>query len=313
MASDPYDYLNVNEYYWICVILYTIPTIALVILVLIHALNIFKDLCTTTRSSVQHRNAVPPITNIYITTAILTQFSITCYTITTLTSFFALWSFTVSPTSCAFIVKFAGVFYTISKGSMYILFFCRLHHVYGSSAYKCSPKLLIIGCITNIVYCITFMILLIIFATPFPIKVHRHGMICNATYPDWIVFSVGLYDFSISIIFLIAFTYPLRKVKKLNVKISEKLVKMGIKSKILTWTAIISTLVMLLILAIITPVFIQIDILINCICICLMSPYYPDKIYYYRLCYSCIKCCGGDTQTLEEMELADMQSSSSEI
>ena len=47
-----------------------------------------------------------------------------------------------------------------------------------------------------------------------------------------------------------------------------------------------------------------------------MTPYYPDKLYYDRLCGLCIKCCNRDASKpdgIVAMELQSTNSSSGDI
>ena len=299
--------------------IYFIALSILIILWIKHTLNTFSDLCTSTRNSLQHRSKVPKLNTRYIATTSLTAFCITCYTITTILAVMGRFKYIISISSCAIIAKTASIFYTIAKASLYTLFLCWLHSVYGSSAYKYSPKLLYSVAIINTLYCVIFSALIGLYGAVQPHSLPGSvGILCNLSYPKWFILSFGAYDIGISILFMIAFNYPLYRVRKDKIpdtgnggkQTSEILVKTGIRSKILIWTAIISTILILGFMAIVgSAMFFPVDTVINCVCIVLMAPYYPEK-YYKGLCCLCIKCYGGSKQDYADPKIVNTVSAS---
>merc|ERR1712130_203471 len=68
----------------------------------------------------------------------------------------------------------------------------------------------------------------------------------------------------------------------------------GIKVGILTFVGSFTTIIGLILYTLFTfgHVF-PYDWAINSVCLMLMTPYYPDRKYYNRLCGVCIACCFG--------------------
>ncbi len=317
-------YFATKGYFWCNVILYSSSVIVLLIILYIHAYHTTSDLCTSKRQSLSHRSQPPSIDTKYISTTLLSLFSIIFYTVTTIIAAITLWTYITKPSRCSLMTILASIFYTISKGSMYTLFLYRLYSVYGSSAYKYNPKLLMFVGIINIIYCTAFSVLTIYFTSSNPKQVYDYAIICDPAWPQWMVFSLGVYDTTVSVLFMIAFNYPLKQISKMrrnqNSEMLSSLRNIGVKSKILIWTAIVSTLIILAFVAIgNSPLLVPIDTVINCICVCLMAPYYPDNMYYNKLCCLCIKCCqqrrccyfgNNDEKKMVKMQLEDLPSSS---
>eukprot|EP01083_Nonionella_stella_P198309 728203_1 len=70
------------------------------------------------------------------------------------------------------------------------------------------------------------------------------------------------------------------------------MVFVGMKVFVLTSVASITSLIFIfLIILYDIPLFAGIDYVVNSICLCLMSAYYDDDIYYKRICFICVKCC----------------------
>ena len=100
---------------------------------------------------------------------------------------------------------------------------------------------------------------------------------------------------------LIAFLYPLRKTLKImreanqninTIQSTRKLIFIGYKAFILTAVGTLSTLIWLLTFIIYSfATTVAIDFIINCVCLMLFTPYYPDDKWYQKLCYCCITCC----------------------
>ena len=305
-------YFETAEYFWITTTFYFIAAILVMLILSIHTYNLCSDLCTSKRKSLQHRSQLPPISRKYISTAILTQFTLTIFCVAACIAAYLRWKFMES--TCQILSILVAISYTTAKGLMYILFVARLYSVYGSSAYKYNPKLLIFLVIINLLYCLSFIIILPIWTEIDVVHLEfaEYVIFCQPQWPESIVLAIGGYDFIFSILFLVAFNWPLRKISqhrmrsnsynqrtdnnpsKVNPeqKMIATLINLGTKSKILIWNAILSTLFhMIFIIITDSPTTVTVDIVVNCICICLMTPYYADDMYYNRLCCLCIGCC----------------------
>ena len=301
-----YAFFQTSAYFWITTTIYHATLVILLAIWIKHTYNTVSDLCTKQRSSVKHRAKQPSINMRYTFSTLLTELCITGYTITTILAVFARWKYFTSITSCTFMTKSASIIYTLSKASLYTLFLALLHSVYGSSAYRYSPKLLITAGIINVIYCIVFSTLIGLYGFVNPhtgdISV---GILCNPSFPKWFIISFGAYDIILSVSFMVAFNYPLSRATKdhkaKQEQIKELLIKTGVRTKILIWTAVISTMLILAFMAIVgSAMFIPVDTVINCVCICLMTPYYSVK-YYKCLCAVCI-CCYGQTRSNDSNE-----------
>ena len=332
---DPY--FDTLWYYWTNVIIYHLSALILTIIFIIHSKKIYSDLFTKSRHSVSHRSKLPHMDFNYKAITILTHLSIISYVISTISGALAEWTIITQSINCLFIVKFSSIFYLIAKSSMYCVFLYRLHMVYCNSAYSYNPKIITIFGIINLIYCIT-MIILFIWSTkvsPNGFSFGKYAIFCNPSYPEFLPLVLGGFDLFMSILCLIAFIYPLRKIaattakskssvlqysqspdhgkpgalvpdqsamtkqQKNEIKRSYKtdqgltrLKAMGIKSSILTLTAVLSTVLILITVVILnSAMIIPIDAIINVICICLMTPYYRNETFYDRLCCLCIRCC----------------------
>ena len=289
-------YFRTSGYWWLNTVTYHLCTIILLIIWLKHTYNTISDLCTAKRASLKHRPKPPEINTRYILSTILTEICITSYSILLISSTLTHWAYFPSITSCPFMSQFGSIFYTISKTFLYSLFLSWLHSVYGSSPYQYSPKLLTTAGILNIVYCLMFIVLLSLYTMIDQTAIlspGEYGNLCNPSFPAWMVILFGAYDIVASILFMAAFNYPLWSVRKHEKKLENVMRHTAIKSKILIITVIVSTLLVFGVLAVTNSALLNaIDVVINCICICLMTPYYPDDMYYNRLCGCCIKCAG---------------------
>ena len=332
---DPY--FDTLWYYWANVTIYHSTSLILTIILIIHSKHIYSDLLTKSRHSVSHRSKLPRIDFNYKTITIITHLSIISYVISTITGALAEWTAITTSGNCLFMVTFSSIFYLIAKSSMYCVFLYRLHTVYGNSAYSYNPKIILIFGIIALIYCIIMSIMFILTTkiSPNTFSFGSYAIFCNPSYPEYLPLILGGFDLFMSILFLIAFLYPLKNIsataaksklsifqhskssddkkmaelvpdssvitsqQKKDVKRSYKshqalmrLKSMGIKSSILTLTAVMSTLLILITVVILnSAMIVPIDGIINVICICLMTPYYPNDIYYERLCGLCIRCC----------------------
>ena len=72
----------------------------------------------------------------------------------------------------------------------------------------------------------------------------------------------------------------------------DKMIYAGIKLLIVSAVCVITTV---LTLSLLTSGYLGymcgVDVVVNTICICLLTAYYPNHIYYERLCCCCLCCC----------------------
>merc|ERR1719433_2275835 len=70
------------------------------------------------------------------------------------------------------------------------------------------------------------------------------------------------------------------------------MIYVGVKMMIVTSVCVFTTV---LTLSLLTSGYVgymcAVDVVVNCVCLVLMTGYYPDFIYYERLCCLCLRCC----------------------
>ena len=104
--------------------------------------------------------------------------------------------------------------YYIGKGCMYLLFIMRLHAIYGKSAFGYKPyklKILsIIICLTTFTLCV--LSVLSVKPIYFDFKLFgRNYTHCNALYPDIFIMIYGFHEVIITLITLLMFIFPLKR------------------------------------------------------------------------------------------------------
>ena len=107
--------------------------------------------------------------------------------------------------------------YYIGKGCMYLIFIMRLHSVYGTSAFGYKPLTLKIAAVTVIITTLTLCILTNFDATEQHfdfILFNKKYTHCNVTYPDHFIVIYGFHEVFVTLITLIMFIIPLRKLLK---------------------------------------------------------------------------------------------------
>ena len=285
------------EYFWIVTVIFHVSSIILALIFITHTYNLISDLCTTQRKAVAHKEKVPTIDRNYKIVALLTHISIFGFFMTTLLPSLSEWSIIGNKTTCPYFAIFGAITYIISKVSMYLVFVYRLYIVYGKSCFKYPPFGLSIVAVINIIYAI-FQTIVVILNTQVNPKTHlfaNYATFCDPTYPFWYILTSAAYDLIMCLLCLFAFQYPIKKISEIRKssncqsKAHRSIMKMAMKSKILTYTAAISTLIVLIFIIFSQSLLLwPVDAIINCVCICLMTPYYQS---YPKLCKICIVCC----------------------
>ena len=114
-------------------------------------------------------------------------------------------------------LKIYGNMYFIAKGCMYLIFIMRLHQIYGSSAFGYKP--LILKIMGSTIFCTTLFLCILNIAVVKPAyyTVELFGVTyhnCNSVYPDYFAMLYGPHEVIVTIITLIMFIRPLRKLLK---------------------------------------------------------------------------------------------------
>ena len=81
------------------------------------------------------------------------------------------------------------------------------------------------------------------------------------------------------------------------------MIYVGIKLLVVTSVCVITTV---LTLSLLTSGYLGymcgVDVVVNSVCVCLMTAYYRDDKYYERLCYLCLCCCPKKYQSKDRMK-----------
>eukprot|EP01084_Bolivina_argentea_P171297 296770_1 len=299
------------------------------ILLIIQIRKVYSDLCTKERKSVSHRTANPIITKLYTSVNIMTCFSIFCYAITGLLECFK------QGHSRKCIIEFyvVVVFLIWSKSSIFTVYLLRILSTYGHSRYAYPKWIIYILIAIQWIIGLSLPIIINIFTKIFVFDEDGFPDPCWGIFRDFEALWLITWDFVMNFGSLIAFTIPLYKTlhdtkrKKSNntnsnkenvdhtvnrVHSSRKNMKgIGIKVSVLTSVSSITTIGALIAFVAFTFAHIfPFDWVINSVCLMLMTPYYPDEIYFHRLCGICIKCCCIETKTIEINHELDAHSQS---
>eukprot|EP01084_Bolivina_argentea_P262023 442998_1 len=297
--------LQANAYGFIDACSWFICSFMLLLTIIFHSLKMYQDLFTKDRLSLSHRVQKPPINNVYIMTTISAFVSILMYFLSLTIGNIGHFSFLSE--SCRFVGITSSISWQIAKCGLYLVFLLRLHTVYRKSQYKYNPKTLLCIGIVTILTNVLVMIFLGLFVYSDGYYVYSFSStitICKIIIPEWLLYLSATYDIIMNCFCLFAFIYPLKKLleqiptsreRSTSVHIQPRvarLVTVGLKFVIVTTTAVLSTLLMIIIIAMTDALVVgSYDMVINSVCILLMVPYYNDKLYYNRLCYGCIYCC----------------------
>lgn len=205
----------------------------------------------------------------------------------------------------------ASWIYLSAKLFMYLAFITRLYTVYNNPIYHYNLAMLKVLCISAITFTLTLCILTLFLNDPQPLSLGRNQGIIMATCitqtEPYIVAANGLYDVIFSIGSMIAFINPLRNIIKSVLRATDismehrkkldELIHKGMKYFILVTVSSLSTSGLMFVIAIGLPELTPVDLVINIICLALMTPYYNKGRYYERLCCGMIactsKCCLG--------------------
>ena len=234
----------------------------------------------------------------FMIVSIMTIISILLFTLTIIIN--AILPFWFMMPYCLWSTSLAAAIYGFAKVFMYLVFFMKLDLVYETTLYEYNKTYLKL--FSALIILITIIVMPFHFLTwnidPFFYKQGISNNIaikCNTTYNSLTAGVLALIDLVCSIGFMIAFIRPLQKISKQVDSSKAKnndLMRVGMKTMILTGSACMSSLTLLILLVSYTVVgtlFAGPDAIINVISLMLMSSYYHDKKYFDKICCCCIK------------------------
>eukprot|EP01084_Bolivina_argentea_P095737 172099_1 len=295
---EPWDEIDSLLYF----LFYAVAMVLTLVIFTIHSYNIISDLCSKNRSSVNHRSIKPKLTLKYKATNYLTHLCIFLYLTYLIVCTIQM---TNSNYKQCVITTYLWTYpWLLSKATMYCILLLRLDIVYSSSVYGYNKYFLYSLMLFVVIASISLSSLLIsklsmdeaLFLTdndqlPNP---------CFVYYPYWGYTSFLVYDFTANTVCLILFIVPLtravRSIRKNNSgnyskKTSYKMIYVGVKLLIVTAVCVTTTVLTLSLLSSGYLGFMcGVDVVVNCICIVLMTAYYPDHKYYEKICFVCLLC-----------------------
>eukprot|EP01084_Bolivina_argentea_P120357 213321_1 len=285
----------------------TLSTIILILLCIYHSYKVLIDLCTKNNVTMSpDRYKIYKLASIF-TITVMVLFSIVMF----LTSIIS-WSFVYK--HCLILTTLSTLLYAYSKVIMYLVFLMRLDIVYANTICEYPRKYLIISGIITILY-ITILSIFHIFTYSVHPYIYHHihlpAIKCNSIYNKYVIMVLGAYDIIASICFLIAFVRPLHclltthatqqhnsqpktiQQESKNQNFTNDILILGFKATILTASACLST-ILLLVFILVSPIgniFVGIDAIINVVSLMLMTTYYRENKYFGILCCCMIKLC----------------------
>eukprot|EP01083_Nonionella_stella_P072689 196069_1 len=287
---------------------YNIAAFMMLVLAIIHSYNVVLDLCTNERKCLNHRSSKPKLSKHYKFVQYLTITILISDLLSAMLFAVEMWSWPLQ--ICINLNNAGGLFLIFGKGLTYTLFMYRLYMCYATSAYGYSERFLciigginmgfgfVLGCVTTYLFK----------SREFIVDDDAFPNPCFPAPPDpgdWKVayFPVIVmgWDLIMNILGLFLFINPLRKAFKgvkdcntSNAKLTKTMLRVAIKYTILTSVVSTTTTFCWFCALAILPFgyyAIAFDVAVNCICIMLMTPYYPDHLYYERLCFCCVLLC----------------------
>jgi len=312
---DPDDFIPDNvEWSWFWS--YNIAAVMMFLLCIIHTRLVYQDLFTTGRASVSHRKKKPPLTKEYN--------ALQYWTLATLYFHFGdsflfgleMASYSWSHQVCIELNQTGGLFLVLGKGCMYMLLMYRLILCYDGSAFGCNKTVLITIGWLSILYGLIVKAIAHYWSVLYRTYAQDVDEFPNPCFPINDSFYVAflpvmlqIWDGVMNILSLVLFLYPLRKLhvigrveagleaggrsSKNAARWRKGMRYLAIKFSVLTFVAFVTTIWFWSMIHFAPTAYwlVSFDVVINSVCVMLMSAYYPDSSYYERLCCCFLLCC----------------------
>jgi len=298
---------------------YFIPMSILVVFSVGHSYNIYHDLFTTARKSVDHRNVNPPITPLYRAKAYCILLSMMGYIVWMASVMAAAGAFEFTAFMTLFFVSSIGFF--VAKSSQYAVFMMRLHHTYGQTKFAYPRWVLMAIAMWGFLGTISLPIVLFVHWLPSDPDVDDILMDDkdrpDIDMPPLYIAPYALTEFGIQIAVFIMFLVPLKKTINdlrtyendgtLNVAGRQKAKVIFVSSKVFVLAAtasVSSVLAFFLLAAGVNDLVFCVDAVVNVICLMLLSPYYcgpkgNEHRLYRVICRPMIFCFCQHKRSLE--------------
>eukprot|EP01083_Nonionella_stella_P316850 1151116_1 len=294
---------------------YTTAAVCMIVLFAFHSFKVYQDFFTDERKSLNHRLNKPKLTQDYKFVQYLTLFVIFNYMMCAILFSAEMFNYNTLQ-SCIDTNNVGGWFMLLGKGCIYYLFMCRLDVCYGKSAYGYSKTLIRVVGWGNVAFGLlfegftTYMMARYWgwFADVDEFPNPCYPIVIPGDYTSPLFFSTTMmaWDFSMNVLALVLFLNPLRKVLKWKLpcnsndavekpdsNLTRSMVYIAIKYTILTAFASLSTSFIWGFVFFFPDSYVVVswDVVVNSCCIMLMTAYYPDEVWYERICCSCVFCC----------------------
>eukprot|EP01083_Nonionella_stella_P299342 1016285_1 len=274
----------------------------------VHSFKVYQDLFTSERKSLAHRRVKPATSALYKKATYSTLITALLYCVCLMALAI---QYNFSKGSCRSFVALTVILLFGMVGAkcfLYLTYILRLHQIYGNSAYEYRERSLVCCAVSVIIMGVAslFVSETLIFTDPiyYDDQDDVFPYFCSVMF-DFsndiamlFVGVIGVYDIIMSVALTIAFVVPLNKVVKgveCNQKVNAQLLYSGYKYKVLVLVASVTTLAWIVFamaeMDVISTILMLLDYVVNPICLLMMTPYYPNNIYYERLCCACTFCC----------------------
>ena len=258
----------------------------------------------------------------YVWAGYLTFYSVLFYTVCeVLTTINFTIAFNIDTCKWANIIAAEGLCF--GKWCMWMLFVVRLDMIFGSSIYGYSKNFLrcvgVMVTFMTIYLCLSIVLVFIVgidknpntlydfFNTGDDIK--KFPSSCDEKFEGmWsvLVGSYLLFDLIMNVFYGVLFIIPLRKVNAALSSSNQSIKMAGIARKvfILTVTLCASSVISMFFNVAGLVALWGVDLIINIICLILMTPYYNDQSWYQRLCKCCLVCCDKEEYSVKKFSVS---------
>eukprot|EP01083_Nonionella_stella_P279349 950328_1 len=299
---------------------FMIAAIFMIILTMIHAYNVVLDFFTEERKSLAYRTKKPKLSKSYKFAQYLTLFVLSLYALSSFMYALEMGSYSWSLQDCINLNNAGGWFLLPGKGFMYLLFMYRLHICYQKSAYGYSKRLLLTIGWANVAFGFIFEGITTYLSQKYWLYFADTDGFPNPCFPipgvDWKIQYFGttmmVWDFSMNVLSLGLFIKPLYKAmkfrdvdgQKVESSMTKNMIRIAIKYTLLSSFASISTSVFWAWTTWWSATYyvVAFDVVVNSVCVMLMTAYYRDEWYYERLCW-CILCCPCCKYRLKQLKI----------
>jgi len=287
---------------WVWFWSYNIAAVLMLILCLVHTYKVYQDLFTPERESLSHRKTKPELTSQYKFLQYLTLCVLWLHFGDSFFFGLEMATYSWSHETCRALNNVGGWFLVIGKGCMYMFFMYRLIIAFERSTFGYNKRILIGIGWANVVFAIIVESITTYLTAKHWVYAQDVDEFPNPCFPindshyvGFFPITMQVWDLVMNSLSLALFLYPLRRLLAIdNVMSVQHVMKyLAIKYSILTFVAFLTTMIFWLMVHVAPNEYflVAFDVVINSFCIMLMTAYYPDGVYYEKLCCCFLLCC----------------------